>query len=383
MSDALARYLDIEGEDDLTRIVFGILELVGPPVIAEVVGMSDDALSDAARVEFHTRIDRLADRVPDVLIEDRDTTVMIEAKRGTDFDVDQLREEHDDLSRFGNDEKLLLLVTGHESRPAGLDDVDLEHVAWIGWRDVALRISRCDRSALTGTQDRLIELLRTKLAEEGYMPFTGFTEPFLEEFPELWRLADRYRGHIARFHRDLEGRLGDSGLQAKNVWRDGVSQDFNRFPGELQLVPSHLWIAYGEADEAINNKDQQYLFVAFCAKAGEKPVLRVGFSASPKGDASTRSTLIENADDIVSFVTESDFTLLATDWNFTVVERYDEEIEMTSVLTGENALRYIDRLQVVREYPSSEFTNPALTQLVAADLVTMDEFSTPLLGVNR
>lgn len=39
MTDALARYLTIEGEDDLTRIVFGVLEVLGPTVPTEVLGL--------------------------------------------------------------------------------------------------------------------------------------------------------------------------------------------------------------------------------------------------------------------------------------------------------------------------------------------------------
>ena len=374
MSDALARYLDIESEDDLTRIVFGVLELVGPPVIADVLGIDADAISDGVRVRFHERIDQRAERVPDVLIENSAVTVMIEAKRGTDVDVEQLRDEHDDLQRYGRGEKRLILVTGHESSPSRLEEVDLEHVEWLGWRDVALRISRCDRSELSDTQTRLIDLLRTKLEGEGYMPFTGFSEQLLDDLPKMWQLSERYRGHIARFHRDLEGRIGDLGLQAKNMWRDGVSQNFSRFPAELQLVPSHLWIAYGEAGSAINNKDDHDLFVAFCIESGESPVLRVGYSLSPKRNALDREVLIENAEEIVAFATDTESTVLCTDRNFDVVDRYDDEAETTSMLKGENALSYIDRVQIVREYGSKRFADPELTRVVADDLVELHEF---------
>ncbi|QCS44666.1 hypothetical protein [Natrinema versiforme] len=82
MTDALARYLDIESEDNLTRIVFGFLELLGSTVLTEVLELSEGELSNEFYVEFHTRIDPRAERIPDVLIADADTTVMIEAKRG-------------------------------------------------------------------------------------------------------------------------------------------------------------------------------------------------------------------------------------------------------------------------------------------------------------
>ena len=379
MTNALTRYLDIESEDDLTRIVFGFLDLLGPRVLTEVLELPDGELSNEFRVEFHTRIDPRAERIPDVLIADADTTIMIEAKRGTDFDPDQLREEHDDLCRFGNERKRLLLVTGHESRPSQLDDVDFEYVEWLSWRDIALRVSRCDRSALSETQIRLIELLRSKLKEEGYVPFTGFSEQLLQDFSQIRRLSERYYKNIARFHRDIEGRLGDHGLQAKNMWRDGVSQDFNRFPAELRFVSSRLWIAYGEPDFAINNKHQHYLFVAFCVETDEMPIVRVGYSLSPKQNSATREALIDNADEIIRFVSETDSQLLQTDRNFHVIEQFSDESEMNSKLNSADALSYIDRLQIVTEYESTRLTDPKLTEHVAEDLITLHEFTYPRL----
>lgn len=379
MTNALARYLDIESEDDLTRIVFGFLDLLGSTALTEILKLPDGELSNEFRVEFHTRIDPRAERIPDVLIADADTTVMVEAKRGTDFDADQLRDEHEDLRRFGNKGKRLLLVTGHESRPSQLDEIDLEHVKWLSWRDIALRVSRCDRSALSETQIRLIDLLRTKLEEEGYVPFTGFSEQLLQEFSEIRRLSERYYENIARFHRDIEGKIGDRGLQAKNMWRDGVSQDFNRFPADLRFVSSRLWIAYGEPDFAINNKHQHYLFVAFCVETEETPIVRVGYSLSPKQSTSNREDLVDNADEIVQFVTETDSQLLQTDRNFHMIEQFSDESEMNSVLNSADALGYIDRLQIITEYESTRLTDPKLTEEVANDLIALHDFTYPRL----
>lgn len=379
MTSALARYLDIESEDDLTRIVFGFLDLLGSGVLTEVLKLPDGELSNEYRVEFHTRIDPRAERIPDVLIGDANTTVMIEAKRGTDFDPEQLQDEHADLCQFGNEQKRLLLVTGHESRPSQLDEIDLEYVEWLSWRDIALRVSRCDRSALSETQLRLIDLLRAKLEEEGYVPFTGFSEQLLQEFSQIRKLSERYYENIARFHRDIEGKLGDQGLQAKNMWRDGVSQDFNRFPADLRFVSSRLWIAYGEPDFAINNKHQHYLYVAFCVETEETPIVRVGYSLSPKQNSSTREILIDNADVIVQFVTETGSQLLQTDRNFHIIEQFSDESEMNSKLNSADELSYVDRLQIVMEYESTRLTDPKLTELVVNDLVELHEFTYPQL----
>ncbi|MFA9427114.1 hypothetical protein [Natronorubrum sp. A-ect3] len=379
MTDALARHLDIESEDDLTRIVFGLLDLLGPTVLSQVLELSDDELSREVQVDFHTRIDPRAERVPDVVISDADTMVMIEAKRGTDFDPEQLQDEHEDLRQFGNERKQLLLVTGHKARPSQLDSLDLEYVEWLSWRDIALRVSKCDRSTLSETKTQLITLLRTKLEEEGYMPFTGFSEQLLDEFSQIRRLSERYYKNVARFHRDIEGRLGERGLKAKNMWRDGVSQDFNRFPADLRFVSSNLWIAYGEPDFAINNKNQHYLFVAFCIDTGETPLIRVGYSMSPKQNTANREALINNADEIVQFVVETDSQLLQTDRNFHIVEQFSDESEANSILNSADRLSYMDRVQIVIEYDSSRLSDPELTELVADDLVMLHEFTHPRL----
>ena len=224
MGDALARYFVIENEDDLTRIVFGILELLGPSVLAAVLDIPSQTFSDDVTVEFHERIHPRADRVPDVLITDSDVTVMIEAKRGTDFNPNQLRDEHEDLRQFGNEQKRLVLISGHESSPARLEEVEVEFLDWLGWEDIVLQISRFDGSELSETQHRLIALLNTILEEEGYLPFTGFSERLFEEFPAARDLLEHYRKQLARFHRAIEAQLADSGLQAKSMWRDGISQ---------------------------------------------------------------------------------------------------------------------------------------------------------------
>ena len=281
MAHALARYLDIENEDDLTRIVFGLLELTGPPVLTDILEVAGGSISDDATVDFHTPLDPRAERVPDVLIEDSDTTVLIEAKRGADFDLEQLRDEHEELQQFGNRQKRLLLVSSYRSKPPAIDELALEHTQWLSWRDISIQISNYDRADLSEAQTRLLDLLQTKLEEEGYDPFTGFSEPVLDDLSRLSSTLTAYRSEIATFHRDVEGRLRESGLQAKNMWRNGVSQDYSRFPADLQFVPSYLWIAYGEPEFTIDTKDQHYLFVAFCLDARTPLRVRVGYSISP------------------------------------------------------------------------------------------------------
>ncbi|MFP8957680.1 hypothetical protein ACLI4Y_13215 [Natrialbaceae archaeon A-CW3] len=374
MTDALARYLTIESEDDLTRVVFGVLNVLGPSLFAEILGLPEEWASGDLQIEFHTRIDPRANRIPDVVIGDGATTVIVEAKRGTAIDIEQLREEYADLDRYGNEQQRLIVVTGHESKPAAVDELDLDNVEWVGWRDIAIRTSNTDRSALSHSQRQLLDLLQSKLEEEGYMPFAGFSEDLLEELPSIWELSNRYYAHVARLYRALEGRLVEQGLQAKNVWRDGISQDFNRFPAELRFVSSNLWVAYGESGAEIKNKQHHYLFVAFCVEDGETPLVRVGYSVSPKGHPEVRETLIENAGTITEFLLETDRQLLYTDRNFHVDDRLTDESEMKSLLTAEDTLSNLDRVQLATEYGPDRLVNPNLTELVADDLLNFHEF---------
>lgn len=379
MGDALEQYLIIENEDDLTSIVFGILELVDVSVLTDVLEIPQETLSDEFTIEFQQRIDPRAERVPDVLISDATTSVVIEAKRGTNFDMNQLREEHEDLQQYGSEEKELIAISGHESEPSRINDLDLSYLEWHGWGEIAHRIARCDRSELTDTQRQLLNLLEKTLEKEGYMPFVGFSNTLLEELPTVWSVSEDYHREIAQFHRYMEGLLGEDDLQAKNMWRNGISQDFNRFPTGLQFTSSHVWIAYGEPDFSIGKKGQHYLFVAFCIEEGKIPILRVGYSLSPKRSDDNLTDIVDNASDIVDFVRKNNLHLLHTERTFHVVERFDEEEEMTALLNSTDALGEIDRLQIAEEYSTETLTREAVTTKVANDLVRLHEFTYPRL----
>ncbi|GAB3026850.1 hypothetical protein GCM10025298_13840 [Natronobiforma cellulositropha] len=63
MTDALARYLTVESEDDLTRIVFGVLEL-----LAGILELPEGVFSTGCDVDFYIRIDSRTSQAPDTLI---------------------------------------------------------------------------------------------------------------------------------------------------------------------------------------------------------------------------------------------------------------------------------------------------------------------------
>lgn len=373
MSATLSRYFEVEHEDDLTTVVFGLLELLGPELMTEILDLEEPFTDPSVR--FHERIDPRAIRIPDVCIETPTTTVLVEAKLGTTVDPEQLEEEHADLTNYGNANRHLLLVTGHESAPAELESLDLAHLEWLSWGDIAIQVSNVDRSTCSHTQRGLLALLQRTLEREGHLPFTGFSERLLESYPEIYDLADRYHGHIARFHRDVEGRIADGDLTAKNMWRDGVSQDFNRFPAEVQFITTHLWIAYGEPGTSVSSKGGHYPFVAFCIEDRETPMVRVGYSMSPNHKPGDRRLLADHADAIVDFALETDRCLLCAGRNFHVLERLCTETEMASLLTETDTLGSLDRIQLVTEHGGSKLADPSLSASVAAELQEVHEFS--------
>jgi len=375
MGDPLKRYLTIENEDDLTRVVFGILELLGPTVLTDVLDLPDQ-LSDECTVQCHERIDPRAKRIPDVVITDTDATILVEIKRGASLDLSQLTDEHDDLQQFGRGEKRLLFISGHESNPLEEDERGLEQLEWKSWEAIARRLANYEQATLPNTQSKLIALLRKTLEEEGYSPFAGFSQPVLEELPSVLEMLGDYRNQIARFHRKVEGLLADDGLQAKNMWRNGISQDFNQFPNTLQFTSTHLWIAYAEPDIPIRNKGQHYLFAAFCI---ERPMIRVGYSLSPKRSQENRTALIENADAIVDFVAATNGSLLQTGRNFRIQERFDDKNEMTRLLNDTDTLGGLDRVQIAKEYGPKRLQQETVTNLVADTLIEFHEFTYPRL----
>jgi len=379
MGDPLERYLTIETEDDLTRVVFGLLELLGPTILAAVLDIPPQIRSEEWTIAYHERLDPRAERIPDVVLKGPETTILVEVKRGATIDQSQLRREHEELQRFGTGQKQLLFISGHESPPSQLAELDLSSVEWCGWKEIALRISRYDRKDVTETQYQLLTLLQQILKKEGYLPFTGFSNAILDELPTILERLTAYHNQIAQFHRELDGLLAETRLKPKNMWRDGISQDFTQFPNEGQFTATHVWIAYGESDVAIKAKAQQYLFVAFCIEGGKTPMVRVGFSLSPKQSEKNQKRLVENAEEIVAFIRETEASLLQTDRNFHVIERLDGEKEISEILHTTEALQNIPRVQIALEYGPDALTQEAITTLVADDLVTLHEFTHPRL----
>lgn len=374
MSDPLVDYLTIDSEDDLTRVVFGIVELVGDKLLDAILAKADISLDGQVRYSFHTKIDPSANRTPDVILKSDGEAVMVEVKRGRSVNVDQLREEREDVRTHGGKEGELVLITGHDERPPELEAEELQDVRWIGWRDVTVAISAIETESFNPTQRRLVQMLRSKLEEEGYVPFTGIDASLLEDVAETRPTLRQYYSQINTFNRDLAGRVDTQGLQAKNLWRDGISQDFHRFPADWRFITDHLWIAYGPPDREIKSKHGRYPFVAFCWPGESVPSVRVGYSFSPGYQGADRTFLAEHAQEIASFIDSSEYLVVRTSWGFAKREAFVDADELQPILSEEETIGGFDRIQLVAEYGTDRLTKAAVTDAVADNLVEVNHF---------
>lgn len=369
MGAPISEYLTIESEDDLTKIVFGILQLLDVSVIERVLEEADISIRDETlEYTYHSKVDRSASRTPDLLLESATQTVMIEVKRRRNIDTDQLEDQLDDLRRHGNANSALLFISGHEERPPELIDGPLNEISWIGWRDVALVLLRHDFPDLSPTQARLLEVVVEKLHEEGYVPFTGFDQSLLEGIGETWSQYRSYFNEINTFVRAIEGRVDEHGLAAKNLWRDGISQDFHRFPSDWRFITDHFWVAFGSQGEEVNSKDGAYVFVALCWPEGALPTVRAGYSWTPGGRYGDADVLVDAADDIASFVESTEYRLIRTSRNFDEREAFVDRTQIQPVIGERETVEAFERVQLVADYDTPRLTDPAIVGDVAGDL---------------
>lgn len=377
MPNVLNDFLDIDEEDDLTKAVFGSLELAGSDVLNYVFESHSFEFDDSMKFRYHDRIHDDATRWPDVIIENERISIIVEAKRGPEYSSNQLIEENEDLEIYGSDEKHLLLITGHTAEPSDLDDLDIEQLEWIGWRDVALSLHNLDQDSLHPAQQKIIKLLIDLLKEEGYVPFDGFQSELLDRLEEPWDILKEYYNQVNTFRRDVEGLIRDEDLVAKNLYRDGTSQSLNRFPIDWEFLTDHLWVVYGEPEFEVNNKGQHYLFTCFNTKTGN---LRVGFSIRPEHSDEENFELIQDhADKIVQFVQNNDAKVFKASWNFTNNGEFVEEDALNAFLKNEDNLKDAVRVQIGYDYTGDLLHDKRLSEEVAEKLIRIHEFTYPLL----
>lgn len=382
MTHPLADYLEIEGEDDLTKMVFGILELIDDDLIRGILDEAEIEIEGTIAYAYHTKIDPGARRTPDVLIELEDGIVMVEVKRGRSLNPEQLLEQSDDLDQFADGNAELLLVSGHDERPAELDRDPLTHVRWMGWRDIAIRVSAFEMQGLDATQRELLRMLQDKFESEGYVPFTGIDATVLAALENVTPTLEDFYNEINMFLRDVERRVDDRGLQAKNLWRNGISQDFHVFPSARRFITDHLWIAFGTHGTEIPAKHGSYYFFAFAWPEGSSPTIRVGYSLSPGRSGPDRKWLVTHASEIAAFVDESSFSLHRASWQFRTREAFVDAAEVTPLLSDQETLQAFERIQIATEYGVDQLADPYVTDEVAHDLARIYERVSELEGVD-
>lgn len=373
MIHPLADYLEIHTEDDLTRIVFGMVELIDGNLLHEIFHEAGISIDGSVEYTFHEKVDPRATRTPDVIIQHEDGIVMVEIKRGRSLNPEQLIEQTDDLHQFVEGEAKLLLVSGHDERPEELDSDPLTHVYWLSWRDIAILVSAFGIEELTPTQRELLRLLQTKFESEGYVPFTGMDATLMAALEEVSTTLEYFYNEINMFLRDVDRRVDEHGLQAKNLWRNGISQDFHAFPSAERFITDHLWIAYGERDDEISSKKSAYYFCALGWGNGTSPSIRVGYSLSPGDRGTDCAWIMRHAAEISALIDNTAFTLRRASWQFRTREEFVDATEVTPLLSDEETLRSFERIQIATEYGVDQLADPYVTDRIANDLGRVHE----------
>ena len=200
----------------------------------------------------------------------------------------------------------------------------------------------------------------------------------MDKVANSWEDRRTYYNQINMFARDVQGRIGVNGIRPKNFWRDGISQDFHRFPSSWRFITDHLWFAYGRRGEEIRSKRGRYAFLAFCASEGNSPTVRVGYSFSPGDSPDDRYLLVDHADQIIGCIEGTGYTMIRAGWGFREQEAFTSE-ELQAVLTDEEILSGFDRLQLVSKYQTEALTDPYVTDHVAGELLENHEFVNGLI----
>jgi len=117
-------FVTINNEDDLTKAVFGCLELMSPAALDAIFAAEkfDFTFTSFPEFTFHEQVD---EREPDVILEDnQELTIMVEAKAGAPTDPIQLADEYRELTKeWQTGTQRLLHVTETRLRPGRIDQV--------------------------------------------------------------------------------------------------------------------------------------------------------------------------------------------------------------------------------------------------------------------
>lgn len=326
-------FVDIEVEDELTKAVFGCLQLLGKDALNEVFSNSryDFSFTSPPDFTFHRTVDR---REPDVIIEDEPKlTLMVEAKKGAPTDPNQLSDEFDDLTQEWDSNKLRLLhITEERLRPSELEartGIPDKNLIWTSWRKLAAALLDIERTRLPTADQRVLEMLIEILEDQGYTPFGGFTimnesQSLENQLNTAYEVREQYYKDINSFRKDVESHLSEE----VSYWRffrrgvsGGLSSGQKKFPTSTwEYLPRNLWFGYtpegGPLNIATSNYHENYLILDFNSKTG---TIRAGYSVTTAPEKVSndvyRKVLHERKSTVLDIIRRTDFQPFTTSYS--------------------------------------------------------------------
>lgn len=328
-------FVHVDDEDSLTKAVFGCFELLSVEALNRILAEATLGLEFVAEpvVTFHETIDR---REPDVVLDDAPhLTLMVEAKLGAPTETRQLVDEYADLADTWNSDQLYLLHVTDDNRPPraleNISEIPESALRWTSWRKLAAAIQKCDSSRLSGTDQRVLDMVSQLLAENGFEPFGGFTlmtdeDSFTAQLQTAYDVRETYYGEVDAFRRDTESQIGED-IEFWRFFRRGVRggmQDgHSGFPQKsYQRIPKHLWFGYiprGQPPQLANKKYlQNYLTLDFNSRTG---TIRAGYvvtTASGRVEEDVfRKSVHGNRETVLRVIDEHDLQPYTTSFSLT------------------------------------------------------------------
>jgi hypothetical protein len=368
-------FVNINNEDDLTKAVFGCLELMSPSALNAILAAEkfDFTFASSPDFTFHEQVE---DREPDVILEDnQDLTIMVEAKAGAPTNIDQLGEEYKELTDgWETATQRLLHVTETRLRPSQLEQVDevpAEDLIWTSWRELAIAVMNIDENAVSSVDKRLLKLLEQVFDQQGISPFAGFTlmtqdTTFEEQLRQAYELRKQYYENINTFRKDVETYLTDD-VDFWRFFRRGIGGKFysgqKSFPSSSDTrIPRNLWFSYvptGTTPDLTNKKHREnYLFLDFNSKTG---TLRAGYTVTTKPgkvqDDIFRRTLHNRRDTVLKILEERELQPYTTSYGFATKCGSMKEIKEFLTAIGDNSYDYSSlgkRFLITRTWSADE-----------------------------
>ncbi len=328
-------FIDVSKEDDLTKAVFGCLELLSTEALNEIFKQAALGINVQSEPEFtfHVTVDR---REPDVIIEDgRNLTVMVEAKLGDHTRPSQLSDEYADLIEGWNSESLRLWhITDDSQRPRNIKartGIPRDDFLWCSWRDLASALLNVDLRVVNSTDRSVMAMLEQIFEDNGFAPFGGFTlmkdlQSLSGQLQQAYQVRKQYYSEINLFRKDVESYLTDE----VRFWRffrrgvsGGISSGRKTFPTKSwENMPRNLWFSYvpqgNTPERATRQSHENYLILDFNSRTG---TIRAGYmmtTATGKvEDDVFRKILHEQRDLVLEIIRENQLQPYTTSYSLT------------------------------------------------------------------